>query len=206
MLPMVAACDDDDDVVQTPLPTPTGVTYTATYKSIDCSWDRVEGATNYGYELTDADGKVITRSVTQVPELSFTDLTYSTVYYLNVWAYGAYQSENGTSATATYEFRTADLTPIDTPVVTVKMTSSTKAQFSWTAITNADNYTYTLKKSDGTVLSNNTVTRTSVSFTLEAGATYYFTVVANTTAEGYCNSAEGSAEVTIESQDTPPAP
>jgi hypothetical protein len=208
MLPMLSGCDDNDLVEQTPLASPTGTTYTATYNTIECSWNRVEGATNYGYEFTDADGNVIVRDVTLTPSLTFTGLSYSTVYYLNVWAYAPYGTADGTSATVSCEMRTADLIAVDTPTITLKKNSSTRYQFSWTASDNAKDYTYTFTRPDGTV-SSNTTSRTSVTFTIDTSlvGTYTFTLVANVSDDaansGYKSSDVATSTFEIEAATAP---
>jgi hypothetical protein len=216
MLPALSSCDDNDIVEQTPLPSPTGTTYTATFNSIDCSWDRVDGATSYGYEFTDAAGNVITRSVTTTPSLSFTDLSYSTVYYLNVWAYGAYGSADGTSAANSYEMRTNDLTPLATPVLATKKSTNNRVQFSWTCDDSSlvDYYVYTLYKPDGTVQTTNQRTNTSVTITLSPSTpgTYTFTLKAYVKSDyaypngEYCDSETASITYEVEGSTTPVAP
>jgi hypothetical protein len=197
LMPIVGSCSDDDEVAQTPLASPTGGTYTATYSSIDFSWDRVDGATTYGYEFSDADGKLITRSLTQTPQLTFSDLKYNTVYYLTVWAYGAYKSADGTSEQVTYELRTNDLKKLATPVLSLKRNSATRTQFSWEAVEDAESYTYTLYKPDGSVQASNTTSRLNYTATTNQSGTYTFTLTANTSVDGYY-SESGKATITVD--------
>lgn len=82
------ACDDDDTVVLEPLATPQPAVAAADYQGLTFQWDRVPGASQYAYELTDQPGNLIARDLTVNNHLEFTGLQPATTYILKVSAFG----------------------------------------------------------------------------------------------------------------------
>lgn len=208
MMPMLAACEDDEeDVYSTPLDSPV-VTSTSTFKSIDCTWKAIDGAQKYGYELTDGEGKLIERNVTQDTSASFTGLNASSPYYFSIWAYGAYKSADGTSEVNTFEIRTADLTKLATPVLIITQPSSNQVRINWEAVPDAESYTYVVRYPEtGIIFKSGTTESTSLSYNaLTTYGTYTVEVTATTTQEGYLDSDTATGTFDAEQPAAPPMP
>jgi hypothetical protein len=206
MLASMSACSDDE-VIQTPLNAPV-VTSTSTYKSIDVSWNAVDGAVKYGYELYDAYGNLIVRDVTQDTNVTFSDLNYAADYTLNIWAYGVYQSEDGTSQANSFELRTNDLEKLATPVLTITNPSSSSVKIVWDEVANAEEYTYKITNPSGLPYKSGTTTNLQLIYTgITAAGTYTVEVTATTTQEGFYSSSEtATGTFDIESAVAPPPP
>ena len=101
----------DDDVVTTPLDSPTATETGQTVSSLEFSWKEVSGATQYAYELYNTNDDLVYGDVTTANAIKFTGLTPSTNYTLKVWAYGAIGSDKSTSPTYVLSARTADVVP-----------------------------------------------------------------------------------------------
>ena len=68
----------DEDALATALDTTQGETEKVTYNSLTFEWDKVEGATQYGYELYDNNGLLVVRSVTGKNSVTIGDLQPAT--------------------------------------------------------------------------------------------------------------------------------
>lgn len=189
MMPMLAACDDnEEDIVKTPLDAPV-ITSQATFKSLECSWKPIDGAVKYGYELKDGNGLLIVRDVTQETSVAFNDLSASTDYVFSVWAYGAYESTNGTSATNTFDLRTKDLTKLATPQISITQPRYNSVQITWNEVEGAESYSYSVLNPNGITIYGGTTTDTSLSYSaLKVYGVYTVSVTATTEQEGYLNS------------------
>lgn len=137
----LSACSDDDDAVKSVLNDPTLANVSESVSSLTFSWDKVEGATQYGYELTDPDGNMVTTDVTKYTTVRFTGLRPATTYTLSVWAYSKVYGDVGTSKIATLTGTTASTEPLATPTLTAEVAAGV-ATVSWEEVPHATSYIY----------------------------------------------------------------
>lgn len=174
------SCSDDDEVVSTTqLDVPAVTENAATVSSLSFSWDRVEGAVQYAYELRDPAGELVIGGVTTTTSLIATGLSDNTEYTLTVWAYAAVGSQIGTSPVATITATTNEIVPLATPSGVTSEQANASIYITWPEVENADYYTYTYN--NGTEDVSGTVYTNSLTLSgLELGTyTVYITAFSN---------------------------
>lgn len=179
------SCSEDD--AKQPLGNPTVSTTDISYHSLTFSWDAIPNAVQYGYRLSDETKEYSKAGVTTSTKVKFTDLNPSTLYKMEVWAFASIDGDYSTPPAVTLTATTDAVIKLGTPVITVDIKTKTTT-ISWTAVENADNYTYQLTGPGNTVVSSSSTTKTSISYRGLAGGNYEFTVVANTSLGGYVDS------------------
>ena len=177
------SCSDDDSP-QTPLPEVSAQNTDAAYNSLTFVWNEVADATQYGYELTDNDDKLIVRSVTDLTEVTVSGLKASTEYTMKVWAYASLGSGMTNSEPFSLKATTAPLRMLGAPTLEYNIVAN-RHILTWTSVTDAESYTYTLTDSDGQTVKNATITTRSAAFSGLDKGEYTFTVKATTTKAGY---------------------
>ena len=185
LLSSLVSCSDDDDA-KTPLASVKGSVENVAYTSISYEWSRVEGALQYGYEFSSADGSFVESGVTQDTNVVMTGLTPATEYVMNIVAFpdvkGSYTSSEPLVLTAT----TLAATSLDTPQLDVDV-QGRYANVSWAAVPNAAGYSYELIR-DAEILEEGTVDEVTLQFAaLDPGA-YTLTVIALTPGEAFTDS------------------
>lgn len=180
----LASCSSDD-IVKTPLSTPTISQNTTTVSSLSFSWTAVAGATQYAYELYDANGKVVLGDVTNTTSVIATGLTPNTTYTLKVWAYGALYGDKGTSPIAEITATTNAQIPLDAPVP-VATSANGGVTITWPAVEHATAYEYSYEV-DGETITGTTSTN-SVTLTGLAIGEYTIKITATSSDETYSNS------------------
>ena len=147
-------CSDDDNDIKSSLTEPVVGQSGQSVSSLSFSWDRVEHATQYGYELADPQGVVVAADVTTVPAVTFTGLKPSTTYTLSVWAYSKVYGDVGNSKIAALTATTAATEQLAKPVLEVNVANGV-AEVSWAEVPNATSYTYSYEL-DGEEVSGTT--------------------------------------------------
>ena len=176
------SCNDDE--VLTALETTQGETEKVTYNSLTFEWDKVEGATQYGYELYDDNGLLVVRSVTNKNSIKIGDLKPATEYTLKVWSYAALGSDKTTSAPIELKATTTALKTIGTPVLECNVQGG-KYVVTWKSVSNATEYYYILTNAAGSIVKSGTETSRTLSFSgLEIG-NYTIAVKALSSKGGY---------------------
>lgn len=194
ILSATPGCSDDDTKL-IPLDQPELTVSDALYNSLTFHWDKVKGARQYYYEFAKAGSDdIIESGLTKSNSLSFGDLVHDTEYTLKVLAYAAIESDNTTSEPKVLTGRTADLTSIESPVVSQQREVNTLI-FTWDAVTNARDYEYTFTDSEGNDMGGGSTFSTSVSFSDLQTDKYTFTVVARTIEDGMRDSAPATLTV-----------
>lgn len=140
-LALLGACSDDD--AKTPLPSIKGESADVSYTSITFAWDKVAGATQYGYELYETEEEVSESGVTHDTSVAFSNLSPATEYTLKVWAYAAVDSEQTTSEPLVLKATTLTAMPLGKPQLQVSL-QGRYATVTWASIANADEYEYLL--------------------------------------------------------------
>lgn len=176
VMPMLAGCDDDD-IVQTPLASPALSTSGSTASTLDFSWDKVDGATQYGYDLTDPDGNIVSGDVITGTTAHFTGLSEKTTYTLTVRAFAYIYGERTTSQVITLTGTTAARVPLDTPTGLHASMENGAMIVSWNSVANATQYYYTYSSGNGVERSSST-TGTSVALSGLSVGDYTFTIYA----------------------------
>lgn len=180
------ACSSDD-VVKTQLETPTVVEGDKTVSSLAFNWQAVSGATQYAYELYDADGKVVLGDVTSATSIITTGLQPNSTYTLKVWAYSAVGSDKTTSPIATLTATTNAKVPLGNPVPEAKAANG-GVTISWPEVEHATAYKYSYVDADGKTVEGETETNSVTLTDLPIGE-YTIQIVATSTDEAYSDSA-----------------
>lgn len=137
----LVACDDSDDVVKSPLDTPSVENDATKVSSLSFNWKQVAGATQYAYELYDADGNLVAGGVTTATSAIITGLKANTAYTLKVWAYAAIDGDKSTSPIATLTATTTAVVTLDAPVPEAACVNGS-VTISWPEVENASSYHY----------------------------------------------------------------
>lgn len=180
----LASCSSDD-VVKTPLETPSisqGDTYVS---ALAFNWQPVSGATQYAYELYLGDNLVM-GDVTNETSVLAVGLSPNTTYTLKVWAYAAATGDKTTSPIATLTATTNALTPLDTPIPEASSANG-GVTITWPAVAHANTYLYNYKGADGETQYGTTETN-SITLTDLAIGTYTINITATSNDEAYSNS------------------
>lgn len=176
--------------IKTQLATPSP-SVTATTTSLTVSWTAIANASSYEvyYKLSTATSYTKATTTSSTTSYSRTSLSSGVTYNFYVVAVGAGNYTN--SANSSIVSGTTKTTlPAPTGLAVARTTNSLTA--SWSAVTNATNYTLRYKLSTATSWSTKTVTGTSSSLTgLAEGVQYDFAVMANGTGN-YVSSAYSS--------------
>lgn len=150
----VQSCSDDaDEIGATPLATPDGVEYTATYDSAAFIWSAVGGADSYMAQVKDSDGVIDEKKVTD-NTVTFNGLEAETLYSFRVKAQ-AKDPALDSEYTAWIEFKTNEIPAI--PVLStpedldVEDLAPTSASVVWTAVEEASGYLLEVKDPSQTV-------------------------------------------------------
>lgn len=181
---LVAPSCKDDDTLGIPLETTSGGNSGITHNSLTFEWDKIKDATQYGYELYDANNELVLRDVTSNTKIVVTSLKPATEYTLRVWGFAAMNSGYTSSEPWVLKATTLSLKKLGTPVLSGKLDGVTYT-VSWKSVSKADGYDYTLVNSKGDIVDSGSVSSRSVSFShLEAGD-YTVSVKATTTNDEY---------------------
>ncbi len=178
------ACSSDD-VVKTQLETPAVTEGSKTVSSLAFNWQPVAGASQYAYELYDADEKVVQGGVTAATSVVTTGLKPSSTYTLKVWAYSPLNSDKTTSPIATLKATTNAKTPLVKPTPTAE-TGNGGVTISWPAVEHADYYKYSYTV-DGEVKTGSVETNSVTLTDLPIGE-YTIQIIASSNDENYADS------------------
>lgn len=183
-VPVLTGCSDDDDIVKTPLGEPELASEGVTVSTLDFSWDKVDGAIQYGYELADPNGEVVAADVTNSTSAHFTGLAESTTYTLIVKAFANVNSTLTTSKVVTLTATTAARVALDTPSGLVATAADGGGiVITWDAVEHATRYYYTYEGSD--VSKSSSTSKTKVTLTGLPVGEYTFTLYADSSEEAY---------------------
>lgn len=192
LLLLAPSCSNDDSPL-TPLAQVSVQNTQADYNSLTFVWTKVAGATQYGYELYDSSDNLVVRSVTDQNEVTVTGLKAATEYTLNVWAYAPIGGDMTSSEPTSLKSTTGPLRVLTAPKGIEYDIVGTRYIFSWSAVTDADGYYYTLVNSAGEIVKEAATTSRSTLFSgLEKGE-YTFTLKATTTKDSYESEGETSS-------------
>lgn len=180
----LASCSDDE-AAKSQLGTPSLTQGATTVSSLAFSWEAVEGATQYGYELYDASGNVVLGDVTSTTSVIATGLAANSTYTLKVWAYAAYTGNKSTSPIAEITATTSQIVPLDEPVPEASSANG-GVTIVWPAVEHASSYTYSYEV-DGETIMGSTTTN-SVTLTGLAIGTYTIYITAVSDDEAYSDS------------------
>ncbi len=180
----LASCSSDD-VVKTPLDTPSISQSETMVSSLAFNWKPVSGATQYAYELYEGDNRVM-GNVTNETSVVATGLVPNTTYTLKVWAYAAVTGDKSTSPVATLTATTNAITPLDNPVPHASSANG-GVTITWPAVEHATTYLYSYKNAEGETVKGSTDTN-SITLTNLAIGTYTIGITAISTDEAYSNS------------------
>lgn len=182
----IVSCSSDD-VVKTQLETPTVMEGDKTVSSLAFNWQAVSGATQYAYELYDADNKVVLGDVTSATSIIATGLKPSTTYTLKVWAYSAVGSDKTTSPIATLTATTNAKVPLGNPVPEATAANG-GVTISWPEVEHATAYKYSYVDADGKTVEGETETNSVTLTDLPLGE-YTILIIATSSDENYSDSA-----------------
>lgn len=189
---------NEDDILATALDTTQGETEKITYNSLTFEWNKVEGATQYGYELYDNNDILVIRSVTDKNIVTIGDLQPATEYTLKVWSYAALGSGHTTSAPIELKATTTALKAIGKPTLTCNVQGG-KYVVTWKSVSNATEYAYILTNTAGETVETGSVTTRSLTFSNLKLGDYTISVKALSSKGGYEPEGEySSLDFTVE--------
>ena len=162
----LASCSDDE-LQKTPLPSISITEGARTVSTLAFSWDPVKGATQYAYELREADGQLVLGDITSATSLIATGLKDNTTYTLGVWAYASVSGPMTTSPVTTITATTDRILPLDTPVPEAVVDNG-MVIITWPAVEHAAYYAYQYTV-DGSEVNGTTETNTLVISNLPVG-------------------------------------
>lgn len=183
-LAIAPSCSDDDNDPLKPLTEVSVDNTQSAYNSLTFAWNKVSDARQYGYEMYDNNGSLVIRSVTDQTEVTVSGLEAATEYTMKVWAYAAIGSGLTSSEPAVIKASTAPLRILDAPTLEYEIVAK-RYVFSWSSVTDAEGYSYTLVNSDGEIVKSADITSRSAVFTGLDKGEYTFNLNATTTVEGY---------------------
>ncbi|MGN0309881.1 MAG: hypothetical protein ACI4C3_04755 [Bacteroides sp.] len=161
-----------------------------TVSQLTFAWDKVDGATQYAYELRDPMEELVSGNVTTETTVSFTGLKDNTTYTLKVWAYTALNSDKKGSPVVTLQATTDKIVPLEAPEPTAEQANGVIV-VSWPEVDHADEYRYTVYRLVGgeeKFYTSVVTTDCSAKFSnLELGD-YRFEMFANSWSEAYTQS------------------
>lgn len=175
------SCSDDE--VQTPLSATQGNNGEISYNYLTFKWNEVAGATQYGYELTDGDERVVIQDVTQSTQIRISGLEPDTEYTFKVWSYAAIGSGYTTSDPVVMKATTLPVEEIASPELTTYNVGE-YYYVAWDAVDHADSYSYSLISGDE-VIESGEVARSPLEFSGLAEGAYVVSVQALTSQGGY---------------------
>lgn len=149
---LVLTSCSDDELVKTPL-SQTSITEGAkTVSTLNFSWQPVEGATQYAYELKEKDsGTLVLGGMTSTTTLLATRLKPNTAYQMTVWAYAALAGDKTTSPKITIDAVTNQVMPLATPDNVQSQWGGGVITITWPEVQNASAYEYTYVKNGETI-------------------------------------------------------
>lgn len=169
----------DDDVVKTQLEAPAISSDITKATSLSFNWQPVAGATQYAYELYDANDNRVLGDMTSGTTLIATGLEPTTTYTLKVWAYAALTGDKSTSPIATLTATTTAQTPLANPVPSASSANG-GVTITWPEVENATGYSYHYQDVDGKEVSGQTETNSVLLTGLAIGEyTIYITATSS---------------------------
>lgn len=183
------SCSDDNDL-KPALQSPTVSETTRAYNTLSFEWSEVANAVQYGYRLSDEGGVAVKAGVTHNKSVTITGLQPATTYTLEVWAFASMDGDYSTPPAVTQTATTDALVKLGTPInLTATSEDDINYTVSWTAVTDAETYAYSIRKSSGEEMTSASTSDTEVAVKdLETGD-YVFSVYAM----GYDGFESGSA-------------
>lgn len=192
----VTACDDDEIKISSYLPEPASSELSVTVSSLSLSWEAVQGATQYGWQLLSSEGENLRGDVTTSTSVLLKDLTPDTEYVFEVWAYAPVYGSVGNSKILSQRVRTAAQVVLGTPVVQYELDGDA-AVVSWEPVENAASYSVTVTSADGLVNKTSTTEDTSTKVSkLTSEVEYTVRVKALSGEEKYLDSESTSVNFT----------
>ncbi len=186
LLTVTFASCSSDDVVKTQLASPVVSEGSKTVSTLAFNWEPVSGASQYAYELYDANDNVILGDVISNTSILATGLTPSSTYTLKVWAYSPVDGEKSTSPIATLTATTnavEQLSKVETPQAT---SANGGVTITWPAVEHATGYKY--KYAVDGVEQTGEVETNSVSLQNLPIGEYTIEITATSSDENYCDS------------------
>ena len=181
---MAAASCSDDKTTATPLEAPTISAGNKTVSTLAFSWSKVEGASQYAYELIDPDGNTVTGGVTTTTSMAATGLKVNTEYTLRVWAYGPYGGDKSTSPTVELKATTNDYTQLAQVQNITSGSGAGSVTIAWPGVDHATAYNYVIYNSDDSIVAEGQSATSSITVALEFG-TYKGQITAVSSDENY---------------------
>ena len=175
-----------DDVEKIQLESPVVTQGNKTVSTLAFSWQPVSGASQYAYELYDANSNVVLGNVIANTSILATGLTPNTTYTLKVWAYSPLNGDKSTSPIATLTATTNPVTQLSKPETPQASSANGGVTITWPAVEHATAYKYSYTI-DGEVKSG-TVETNSVSLQNLPLGEYTIEIVATSSDENYSDS------------------
>lgn len=160
------SCKDNDNLVTTQLASPSVNAGDKSVSTLAFSWIKVEGASQYAYELVDGNGNHVTGGVTTTTSMVATGLTANTEYTLKVWAYGTYGGDKTTSPTVELKATTNDYIQLATIQSIDAGSGADLVTITWPEVEHATAYVYSVYNEADSLVAEGTVGTNSFSAAL----------------------------------------
>lgn len=192
---LIAGCGSDtkEETLSQTLKTPQAKVSEVTVSGFRVDWEKVYGAGSYAYSLDGGE-----ESSTEALFTEFSGLEATKEYVVKLQAKPAEGSELAESEPVYIHVRTASVSQLAKPEITVGSAYASKTIISWSVIPGAGSYEYSV----GGVTSTTTETKISLS-NLAKGKDYVFTVKAIPSDGGNTASETAEASFTTSTDDVP---
>lgn len=181
----ITSCSDDD-ITKTPLDAPALSAGETKVSSLAFNWQAVNGATQYAYELYDAQEKLVMGDITSTTSVIATGLQEDSEYTLKVWAYANVSGDKTTSPIATLKARTNAKVALTAPAPEAVMGNG-GITISWPDVEHATSYLYRYTDDKGKVIEGVTET-SSLTITNLAIGEYTIYITATSDDDAYSDS------------------
>ena len=189
-----------------PSPKPVVEQETLTDISATVTWEAVEDAAGYKYELSDPNGKKVKDGTETALSITFDDLTEGTDYRFRIMTVSGKTGKTDSPWSAYVNFKTRAHEQLAAPVAAVRNRTASSADINWSPVKNAKKYAYKLYETTvgGSPVKEGETAETSLTLTgLKEVTNYYFVIRSLADeADPYTNDSEDASPVQFKTKST----
>ena len=189
-----------------PSPKPVVEQETLTDISATVTWEAVEDAAGYKYELSDLNGKKVKDGTETALSITFDDLTEGKDYRFRIMTVSGKTGKTDSPWSAYVNFKTRAHEQLAAPVAAVRNRTASSADINWSPVKNAKKYAYKLYETTvgGSPVKEGETAETSLTLTgLKEVTNYYFVIRSLADeADPYTNDSEDASPVQFKTKST----